>query len=76
MICNDTIFRGEQRMERDQLLLTEYKGGTIENWLQLTANEGEDLVDFNVTQPKCSDPTSPHPTPPQAGNNERSLNAI
>ena len=31
MICNDTIFRGEQRMERDELLLTEYKGGMIEN---------------------------------------------
>ena len=31
MIFNDTIFRGEQRMERDELLLTEYKGGTIEN---------------------------------------------
>ena len=50
-------------MERDELLLTEYKGGMIENWLQLTANKGEDLVDFNVTQPKCSDPTSSHPTP-------------
>ena len=76
MICNDMVFRGERKTENGgdiSLRQQSVKGGTILKWLQLTASEGEDQVNFNVTQPKMLRPNS---TPPRAGNNDHSLNAI